>query len=475
MRAMKHSTLVVAGIAVLCATSVSFAITNSVGTGISWSFEAPYTNGQGVASVLGTDGWYGDPSSLVVSNLGAEMSAPSAGFPLSGATHFNIAVLSDTVTNMVMGGAGTTIWLDHLIQPHLWGDGEAPSSNSIPADAQMAYYVNSSNQVVLYHRGMVDLSDTGNMWSVIESPEVPSNSWVRMSIGMDYADKEGAYKYFQVMIDGQFAASTNAIKAPLSDYSGGGTYFAMASGSPALPAQMNSISLSGTGKFDDFAIVTNKPSIAIIHTIVATVMAGTNGGTITPEGDVMVDDGTNQTFVIATVDSFWTIEKVIIDNNGTTTTNSAPLASPYTNTLTAVAASGSIDAYFTAVTTNGISGISVPLWWLDDAGLAGADPDADPDSDGLTTAQEHLASTHPNDGMSNFRITRTWQENGTNYVQWESQLIDPSLPDFVVESAAAMSNTFTEAGTMPRSSTNTWMETAPAAETFYRLEATDTP
>ena len=461
MRAMTPSTLVIAGVATLLASSVSFgAITNSVGSNTVWSFEA-YTNGQDIGTIP-TDSWQAPADSIVV--VSSNYPTPAADYPIptNEADHNLILDLRADATNLISSTGNVLVWLDHLVQPRQWDQDGDP--DSIPTDAQMAYYFNTNGNMVIYHRGVTNFTDKSNMWSVIEEPVIAEDSWVRVSVGMDYGSGalDGSFKYFQVKINGTLASATDAIVAPGATYTGNGTYFAMAYDSVAQPAGINQVLLNGTGKFDDFVVTTNTPDIIVKHTVVAAIPSGATGGTITPSGQVLVTDGSNQTFVVEAY-QYWTIQKVDID--GVTVTNTP--ASPYTNTMMAVSADATIDAYFEADNTNG-----VPHWWLVDAGLTvGADPDADPDGDGLTTAQEHLASTDPDDAMSTFRITRTWQANGTNYVQWGGELIDPTLSDFVVESADSPTNTFTPAGaTVSRGDTNIWTEAA-TTETFYRLKA----
>ncbi len=113
---------------------------------------------------------------------------------------------------------------------------------------------------------------------------------------------------------------------------------------------------------------------------------------------------------------------------------------------------------------------------MNDAGIAGSDPDLDFDGDGFTSSQEYTSSTDPNNPNSYLRISRTWQENGTNYVQWESAFIDTALPPFDIMSSTDLVNSaFSPAGVLVRGATNTWSETAPTAETFYKVSATNAP
>ena len=116
----------------------------------------------------------------------------------------------------------------------------------------------------------------------------------------------------------------------------------------------------------------------------------------------------------------------------------------------------------------------VPVEWMASFGIEGQNPTNDPDNDGFTTAEEYISSTHPTNEVSFLRILRSWQANGTNYVEWESEGIDSELPDFVVESTDNLTNSFAPTGTVVRGATNTWMQAVPTGEKmFYRIQAGD--
>jgi len=450
----------------LASTFTGFSITNSIPQ--SWDFEN-MTNGQDIVDIS-TDSWYGDAGSFVATN--GIYPPPQNGYPID-TNHYVFASLTAPVTNQVQGGAGTTVWIDHMIKPERWKQDDPPTD--LPSDTQMAYFVNTNGHVVVYQRYITtNGTDTAsNIWSEIDSVAIGSDDWARVSIGMIYDDEALDYEryYYQIKINGTLVTHSNAVVSPYGDgntgdYTSGGSYFAVAYSSAA---KLNSIVMKGNGYFDDFVVSTNTPVFHVKYIITAAVAAGATGGSLTPNGNVLVDEGSNQVFTV-TASNFWTIDKVVVVENGVTTTNT-PGTSPYTNTFTSVTNEGSINVYFVASTTNG-----VPLWWMNDVGLTDSDPDLDVDGDGFTTAQEYTSSTDPINSNSFLRITRTWQENGTNYVQWESAYIDTTLPPFDIMSSTDLVNSvFSPAGVHVREATNTWSGVAPTAGTFYKVSATNAP
>ena len=172
---------------------------------------------------------------------------------------------------------------------------------------------------------------------------------------------------------------------------------------------------------------------------------------------------------------YWIISKVVTVENGVTSTNLTP-ASPFTNTFASVSAGGSIQAFFEAQTTSSVSNIDVPVWWMQDQGVGGQDPDSTAsDGDSLTLAQEWIASQDPN-ATAEFEITATWQAGGTNYVEWVLAGVDPSLPPMGILRSTNLTDGFLYHGSQPRvEGTNTWSEPTPAMDTYYRISATNAP
>ncbi len=447
-----------------------FGITNDLATSggtISWSFET-HTNGEDIVNTA-VDSWYGDPGSFMAVETNYTQS--SAGYPLSSTGHTVIAELSANVTNLLTSDNAESIWLDHLVQPRRWDQDGHPSD--VPADAQMAYYVNTNGHVVLYHRpwNTGDPGSVSNVWTEINEITIATDAWVRVSINMDYDsnyDTDGASLFYQVKVDGVLITNANAVGNP---YTGGygetGSYFVMATHDSVR--NMNAISLHGTGFFDDFVVSTNAPVISMSYIIASSIdPSDASGGTMSPLGDVVVADGGSTSFT-ATAESYWLIEKVVISHNGVTTTNLSP-ASPFTTNLVNVTENGSIAATFVAETTNG-----VPVYWMVQHGIQGQDPNDNPDGDALTTKQEWLASTHPTNA-SNFEITSTWQADGTNYVEWVCTGVDPALPPIDVMRSTNLTAGFAYYATKAREEgTNTWSEAAPSTATFYQIAATNAP
>jgi hypothetical protein len=360
-----------------------------------------------------------------------------------------------------------------MVRPEMWKQDDPPAD--IPSDTHMAYYLNTNGHIVVYsliidESGAEDPNQVPNpTWTELNNTPIASGDWARVSIGLQYDlnKTDYSYPYYQIKVNGITQTSPSAIIDPHTfNYTNNGTYFALAI---QTAANLNSIVMKGNGDFDDFVVATNTPIFTFKYVIVASVVAGDEGGSINPEGSIEVNPGADQTFVV-TASNYWTIDKVIVVENGATSTN-IPTSSPYTNTFLSVTNNGSINVYFAAARTNG-----VPLWWMHEAGLDGSDPDDDPDGDGFTTSDEYVSSTDPDNSNSFLRITRTWQENGTNYVQWESAYIDSTLPPFnVLSSTNLNSGVFNHAGTQVRGMTNIWSDAVATPGLCFRVCAPSTP
>lgn len=474
MKSRFQSLVVMALGAVAVVASPCFGITNNLDVlgEVSWSFEPPaFTNGQDIVNPA-VDSWYGDPGSLVA--FSTNYAQPTAGHPLSSTGHTMVAQLSANVTNLVTGGAGKSIWIDHLVLPRRWDQDGDPTD--IPADAQMAYYINTNGNPVLYHRPMpAGTPAASNAWTVIPEITIASDTWARVSVNMDYDSNFGTHAagyFFRIKVDGVLATNATAVKDLYPVDAAAGSYFLM--GTTDGVTEMSAISLHGTGLFDDFVVTTNAPDITVSFIIASSVADGANGGNINPVGDILVEEGSNQTFVV-TNNMYWIISKVVTVENGVTSTNLTP-ASPFTNTFASVSAGGSIQAFFEAQTTSSVSNIDVPVWWMQDQGVGGQDPDSTAsDGDSLTLAQEWIASQDPN-ATAEFEITATWQAGGTNYVEWVLAGVDPSLPPMGILRSTNLTDGFLYHGSQPRvEGTNTWSEPTPAMDTYYRISATNAP
>ncbi len=456
------------GIAVALTASVipGFGITNDLDSlgRVSWSFES---SGDG-DDIVNTDSWYGDAGSLTA--FPTNYTKPAGGHPLSATGHTAVAKLSASVTNAITGGEYKSIWLDHIVKPQRWELKGHPTD--IPADAQMAYYVNTNGHMVIYHAGIkessggngVDATGT-NIWTEVSSIDIAADQWIRVSINMAYDRFAWSGYYFRIMIDGTMVTSEQAVVYPSfyddepddpKDYTLGGAYFMV--GTEDGAGKMNAISLNGIGYLDDFVVSTNPPHISYIIASSITPSDG-HGGTTDLLGDVPVEEGSNQAFTVTST-NYWLIEKVVVSHNGVTTTNMSP-ASPFSTNLVNVTQHGSIAAYFIADTTNG-----VPTWWMAHHDIEGQEP-----SQAVTDSW--IASQDPRSNTE-FKITRTWQANGTNYVEWICTGIDPDLPPIDIQKSSGLANGFSIVDSKAREEgTNTWSEAAPASATFYRVSATN--
>lgn len=185
----------------LASTFTGFGITNSIPQ--FWDFE-DMTNGQDIVDIS-TDSWYGEAGAFVATN--GTYDTPQNGYPID-TNHTVFASLTAPVTNYVEGGAGATVWIDHMVKPERWKEDGPPPD--LPADTQMAYFVNTNGHLVVYH---CQLATSGaresNIWSEVDSVTIESNDWARISIGM--IDPQT-----MKLIDGDIAAQTRQVFSNLS-------------------------------------------------------------------------------------------------------------------------------------------------------------------------------------------------------------------------------------------------------------------
>jgi fibronectin type 3 domain-containing protein len=146
----------------------------------------------------------------------------------------------------------------------------------------------------------------------------------------------------------------------------------------------------------------------VTRTITATAGAG---GTIDPLGAVSVADGASQSFTI-TPDPGHEVEDVLVDSS------SVGAVSSYT--FTNVTADHAIEASFAAMVDSDSDGLADGWELTYFATLADCNPSDDPDSDGLTNAEEYAASTDPtkadtdSDGLTDGAEVSTHGTSPTN-------------------------------------------------------------
>jgi hypothetical protein len=126
------------------------------------------------------------------------------------------------------------------------------------------------------------------------------------------------------------------------------------------------------------------------------------GGTITPKGTTVLDDG-SYTNVVSKANNYYVISNIVV--NGISDTNAQGKTS-YTNKLNNVTNDINISVNFAPkITTNSIP---VPYEWLAQFGITNNQEqivNQDLDTDGMTTAQEYILDTNPTNKTAPFAIT----------------------------------------------------------------------
>ncbi|MDE0838225.1 MAG: hypothetical protein OSB41_04155 [Kiritimatiellae bacterium] len=251
--------------------------------GDSWSFEGlsdgdPIVDTNG-ASLHGM--WEGGPFSPT--NSAAEAVAisytqPSGGYPLPLATH-NIAmqILGDISNSFNFADDvnldPTNVWIDLVAQL-----GQLTFEPDIPADAQLAAYVNTNGDLIVRHT----LYTTGfaigeQTWTTLQvqvssnsftaHTPIGTNDFVRLSVMINYitaVELAFAYgeNYFQIYLDGVLLASPNGYDLQ-PDGSGdgpptGGSWFLCSDsgygGTGPNNDYLTSVAFSGAGVVDDIVV-----------------------------------------------------------------------------------------------------------------------------------------------------------------------------------------------------------------------------
>ncbi len=431
-----------------------------------------------------------EPDALVITNY-TYAPEPVAGYPIPG-NHTKVMRLTADATNTISTGVEDHVWLDFLVNPHRW-DGDSEPAN-LPSDTQMAFYLNEDGFLTLYHADNaidsgfpnIDPNNPG-VWSSVEDPVfyVESNTWLRVSVHLNYGIDDGMSKYFQILLDGKLVRHAEAHYDPLSEdyyrkddqgWDDGelGSWFPMATG--ATTETMSALELRGTGMFDDFVIGSDEPSINTVHTLNA-LGNPPQGGTITAVGNTIDDMGNVKVVEGSDLEFTWAAAEGY-DLGGATVVDSGvtiPLAAEVTNYLfSAISSNGSLTVYF-----DYLGGDNPGLaQWLDETGI---------DFNNMTeeTWKAYISSTDPDGGV--FEIQEIWRtgpvDASTNNIKWFSLYVDTNLPPFTILRSTNLMSTFSPHGYKDRQAadvpgglvTNFWSEPEPLFPVYYRIVATNYP
>ncbi len=228
-------------------------------------FEDPgmgWTNG---AVLAGTNGWYdadAGTGTVVVANT---YTYPHD-LPLVNA-HSNYVALSGSVSNLFneTGDGHTNVWIDMMVMPSY-----SATAPEVIDDFQVALYFDTNGLINIRHnyRILDEFGDpvfNGADWSTLSNAPVPSNTWVRLTLTMDYLNSGFSDAYYQVRLDGGAPlAGFYGVSDPTwgEDFDGtnisrNGTWFVIANNSTGVK-DFNSITMLGEGAFDDLQVkITN--------------------------------------------------------------------------------------------------------------------------------------------------------------------------------------------------------------------------
>ncbi len=174
-------------------------------------------------------------------------------YPIPGAEHTKVLNVQNGVTNTIdAGNPNQTNWVDVVIKPVLYGEGEAPD---IPPEGSVAaaYFNSSSNLVLSYSASVFDgiLS-----WLEIPDVSVAADDWIRLTIAVNMKDGNEEIenvRYFKVYVNGEPVTNGAAYTLPNAESVLGGSWFA----SGALlsrSAPITNVIFKGTGYIDDLVV-----------------------------------------------------------------------------------------------------------------------------------------------------------------------------------------------------------------------------
>lgn len=458
----------------LCAISMTLAGNLAAQNPVpfSESFQTYAENQQ----VAGTNEWYGDTNSIVITNNFTY----SGSKPLPSSDPNKIMAINTeggTITNRFADTGTSDTWIDFMLNPTRVDDYPDLSGS---ADVDIALFVNSNGHPVIYH---LVYDYTTNTYTEIPYITIDSDTWTRVTLRYTTAPFGPNYGLFEIRFDGGSPVTNNeAFLDNGVDYPRGGTLFAEAgTGSGSKPSGLSTLDISGTGFLDDLVVTYTDPLAQSDWYIVAAVRSslGVNSvdlnnysATMTPIGISTNTSGSTGTVSIAW-SNFWN-HTLYVDGTPTNLTNSVEFyeTASVTHTVLLVSVAETL--------TN-----NVPTWWLATY-TTNPNPDnayalENDDQDGLSNWEEWLASTDPT--VSNdFEIIKHYVAGGTGFVEWVSAKVDPQLPPFDVlrtTNLMAPGGGWEIAGSTNRpigGGTNIWHDPNPPAQgipVYYRVSATN--
>jgi hypothetical protein len=267
----------------------------------------------------------------------------------------------------------THVWIDLMLECKPWEHVESPVAD---ADIQFGIYVDTNQQLVVWHCPDPVGEPSSNAWTKLTGAVVGSNEWIRLSLEADYSRDVNGFFHFRLWTNG--VAITN-------DYE----WFAAAD---TNNNHFSGFSVLGDYRLDDL-VVENYNTLALRKITASSGLYGT----IDPSGDVLVNIGGGTNFSMV-ASNYYHVDDVMIDGS-----ESQGAINNYV--FTNVTANHTIDASFAA----DLASHETPVWWLEQHSLGTNEADviADGDGDRSLTWEEYVAGTDPTQSTSRFHIVIT--------------------------------------------------------------------
>jgi len=224
-------------------------------------FEDPFETYAVGLPITGTNGWYADylTDAAIVTNDAAIIAkfAGYAGgsFPIM-TNHAQVLFVQNNLHNNIHSGSSTNVVVDFLAIPV--PNAEEPASD---VNDQMAFYVTTNKQLVIWQRDVASLS---NGWITLSNaPAISTSTWVRLTVENDYV-----HNLFQIRVN-----EGGPIQDPrgwtLAGAAPTGTWFHMAQ----TNGYMTTFRMTGQGAgyLDDFTVRESLPNYFGIFGTVYTI------------------------------------------------------------------------------------------------------------------------------------------------------------------------------------------------------------
>mgnify|MGYP006291183913 CR=1 FL=1 len=427
-------------------------------------------------SIVGINGWMGATNTLAtVTNMSYTFTDTSQ--PLTNSFHTKVALLNtegEVLSNNFERIDVTNVWIDTMFKVAL--SDSQPTSITNQTDVQAAFYFDTNANLVVYHSKFYGVGSYSNRFTVVTNVTANTAGWSRITVTMDYLSDQflGLFpeeKYYKVQIDSVDAVSGEAFQTPELDTNAmNGSWFLCPNRGAADNTNFffSSVHLSGTGMFDDFVVSDQQPFFGAGAVQISTLITPSDGrgGTVTPMGPILLPSGGTTNFEFVT-SNYWSLASV--------STNDSLLAGPPANvTLSNVTENITLEAVFAANTVS-----NVPIWWLVQNGGDTNNPTNDSDGDTVPDDVEWAGSTDAGNSNSYFAVMTIGNTDGTNYIEWITDAIDPALGPYKIEKSTNLVDGWFDASpaTHPREmGTNTWWEDAPALTNmpeFFRIVTTN--